>query len=477
MASEARKGSLLGVELSEVERRAVLEDLFVFGKENQRPFLYRMAVLLFLSTVIATGGLLSNSAAVVIGAMLIAPMMRPVMSAAGAIVMGWPDRLIESLVLVTVMAIAAVAIAVGLGQFAPDMVDIPEQVMFRTQPTFFDLVIALAAGAGGAYTMTRKESSAIPGVAMAVSLLPPLASCGILLVFTENELALRAFILFVTNFFAMTLASTVVFLFAGVSPAATRRESSKFIGTLIFVFLLLVAGISIPLYYYSQTVWFDDQYEAARSDILQTWLQENNQRLLDFEVDEKNKTILMTLTGAKQPLLLEGLHADLKRNMQEDGLDGDFKIQSRWTRSVQISWPPPPTGELQPEEIVQAALEKAKLLKSKVWGWKRTQYVGEIWSSSENIGAYTVAFSNDKKLSVQISCRKLKSVYHVSRGSLDIEIKPSLWGSCADNNLDAMFVNDLNRVVDYRVFDDSLVLELDGGNGTMFFVPITQAQK
>jgi uncharacterized hydrophobic protein (TIGR00271 family) len=473
VAKTSSKGSLLGVELSEEERRAVLEDLFVFGKENQRPFLYRMAVLLFLSTVIATGGLLSNSAAVVIGAMLIAPMMRPVMSAAGAIVMGWPDRLIESLALVTAMAISAVVIAVGLGQFAPDMVDIPEQVMFRTQPTYFDLIIALAAGAGGAYTMTRKESSAIPGVAMAVSLLPPLASCGILLVFTENELALRAFILFVTNFFAMTLASTVVFLFAGVSPAAARRESAKFIGTLIFVFLLLVAGISIPLYYYSQTVWFDDQYEAARSDILQTWLQENNQRLLNFEMDEKNKTIFLTLTGPKRPIWLDDLHADLKKNMEEDGLDGDFKIQTNWTRSVQISWPPPAAGEIKPKEIIEAAVAKRELLKSKVWGWKRTHYFGQVWSGSDSIGDYTVAFADKDKLRVKISCRKLKSDYHVSQGSLDMDIKPSMWGGCAGNNLDAMFINDLNRVVDYQVLEGSLVLELGSGNGAMFFAPIT----
>ena len=75
----------LGQKLSPSERREVLEDLFVFGKDNQRPFLYRMAVLLVISTVIATCGLLSNSAAVVIGAMLVAPMMRPVMAAAAAI--------------------------------------------------------------------------------------------------------------------------------------------------------------------------------------------------------------------------------------------------------------------------------------------------------------------------------------------------------------------------------------------------------
>jgi uncharacterized hydrophobic protein (TIGR00271 family) len=469
---EKDKGSLLGVVLPENERREVLEDLFVFGKENQQAFFYRMAILLFLSTVIATCGLLSNSVAVVIGAMLIAPLMRPVMSAAGAIVMGWPDRLVESLVLVAAMAIAAIVISVGIAYLAPDMVAIPDQVMYRTQPTYFDLAIALAAGAGGAYTMTRKESSAIPGVAMAVSLLPPLASCGILLVFAENELALRAFILFVTNFFAMTLASTVVFLLSGISPEDTRRESARFIGTLIFVFLLLVAGISIPLYYYSATVWFDDQYDAARSDVLQSWLAENNQRLLEIKVDEQNKTILMTLTGPKPPIWFGELHADLKRDMQEDGLDGDFKIQSSWTRSVQTSWPPPPAREVRPEDILKAAFDKRELLKSKVWDWQRTQYLGQVWSGSDIIGDYTIDFSTDNKLRVTISCAELEATYRVSQGSLHMEVISS---DCADDSLDAMLVNDLNRVVDYRVFDDSLVLELGSGNGTMFFNQISES--
>lgn len=472
MTNQKGKGRFLGVELAEDERREVLENLFVFGKENQRPFLNRMAVLLFLSTVIATCGLLANSAAVVIGAMLIAPMMRPVMSAAGAIVMGWPDRLIESLLLVTAMAIAAVAIAVGIGQFAPDMVDIPDQVMYRTEPTYFDLIIALAAGAGGAYTMTRKESSAIPGVAMAVSLLPPLASCGILLVFEENDLALRAFILFVTNFFAMTLASTVVFLISGVSPAHKRRESAKFIGSLLFIFMLLVAGISVPLYYYSTTVWFDDDYEAARSQILQQWLQDNNLRLLDFEIDEKNKILFLALTGPKPPIWLEDLHTDLQRKMQEEGLPGDFKIKSSWSRSVEFSWPPPPKGEVKPEEIVKAAMDKMALLKGITWDWRRTQYIGQVWSGSDILGDYTIDFAEDDRLRVKISCREVDSTYRVSQGSLELEVNPS---DCEANSLDAMFVNDLNRVVDYRVFHDSLVLELGSGNGVMFFGPMTQS--
>lgn len=477
MVDRPTKGSMLGAELSEDARREVLEGLFVFGKENQRPFLNRMAILLLLSTVIATCGLLSNSPAVVIGAMLIAPLMRPVMSAAGAITMGWPDRLYESLLLVLAMAGAAVIIAICISLLAPDMVDIPDQVMDRTRPTYFDLIIALAAGSAGAYTTTRKESSAVPGVAMAISLLPPLASCGILLVFTENQLALRAFTLFGTNFLAMILAGTVVFIFSGVSPSRAIQESRRFIVSLLLIFLLLVAGISIPLYYYSATVWFDDKYEAARSDVLQQWLKDNDLRLLDMRTDINDMEIYLELTGPRAPLSLERLHHNFRELFEREGMDTEFTLRSNWNRAVENSWPPPRASEMQPEQIVDNALENVRLLKDRTWGWRRTQYSGQLWNGSDSVQEYTVNFLDDEKLRFKISCKALDATYHVSQGWLRIETDLSLWRTCGGNSLDAIFINDLKRVVNYRVDENRLVLELGGGAGAMFFSPLTESSE
>jgi uncharacterized membrane protein len=139
-----------GRELSPEERRSVLEDLFVFGKAHQTPFLIRMTVLLVLSTVIATAGLLSDSAAVVIGAMLVAPLMNPVMAAAGAVVMGWPKRFYSAIWLVGAMGLGALLLSSLLTLVSPELVFIPEQVLARTRPTYYDLLIALAAGSAGA---------------------------------------------------------------------------------------------------------------------------------------------------------------------------------------------------------------------------------------------------------------------------------------------------------------------------------------
>ena len=233
------KNFLKHAELTPEERRNVLEDLFVFGKENQRPFLIRMTVLMVLSTIIATAGLISDSAAVVIGAMLVAPMMTPVMAAAGAVVMGWSRRFYASIWLVLLMGAGALLLSMLITAISPEIVFLPEQVMARTRPTYYDLLIALAAGSAGAYTITHKESGAIPGVAVAVALLPPLASAGVLLMALEPELALRAVVLFVTNFVAMVLAGALTFMACGVSPASARRVFAIRLGAIALAFGLI----------------------------------------------------------------------------------------------------------------------------------------------------------------------------------------------------------------------------------------------
>ena len=114
-----------------------------------------------------------------------------------------------------------------------------------------------------------------------------------------------------------------------------------------------------------------------------------------------------------------------------------------------------------------------RILKGRTWGWRRTQYSGQLWNGSESLQEYTVQFLAEEKLRVKISCKALDSSYHVSQGWLRIETDLSLWRTCGENSFDAVFLNDLKRVVNYRVDQQRLVLELGGGAGAMFFSPIT----
>jgi uncharacterized hydrophobic protein (TIGR00271 family) len=469
LAGKTIFGLKLGQELSTSERREVLEGLFVFGKENQRPFLFRMVALLIISTIIATSGLLSNSAAVVIGAMLVAPMMRPVMSAAAAITLAWTRRFFESLLLVLFMAVFAIIISMVITALGPDMVIIPDEVLGRTRPTFFDLVIALAAGSGGAYTMTRKESSAIPGVAMAVALLPPLAATGILLVFLETELATKAFVLFVTNFFAMILAGSLTFMATGIMPEGSYSRFYKFIRGFLLLFIILVGAISVPLFYYSKEIWYNPEYVATKSEIMQNWLKANDLALEKVTVDEEQQVLYITLSGPKPPISLESLYKDLKSEREADGEKRDFSIKTNWIQSTRKTWPPP-----QKKEQLVVVKEVADILPAEIvevdWRWSKTQYSDDKWIEPK-IRTYRLRFNQKDKLGVQISCKKMKGSYQVTNNFLSITVKqPSLNRKpCDDQTMDNTYLGDLARVVDYFVKDDRLVLELGNNSGFMYF--------
>ncbi len=159
----------------------MLDELFFEGAERV-PYLFRLATLMALSAVIAALGLIADSSAVVIGAMLVAPLMTPIMAFSASLVMGWPVRQVEAAVLVA----AASAEAVGVGWVVSAVVPafrpvlLSQELLSRTQPGLLDLAIAVAAGAAGGYVAVhRKAAGALPGVAIAVAVVPPLAAAGV----------------------------------------------------------------------------------------------------------------------------------------------------------------------------------------------------------------------------------------------------------------------------------------------------------
>ncbi len=175
---------------------------------------------MMLSTAIAVFGILADSTAVVIGAMLVAPLMLPVLGAAAAIVMGWPLRLIRRMLLVAVGSVLAVMLAGAISFLIPGRADpLPAELMARTSPNLLDLGIALAAGTAGAYGQVRRHASdALTGVAVAVALLPPLAVVGITLQLTEWQLTLGALLLFLTNVVGIVIAASITLVVAGFVP-------------------------------------------------------------------------------------------------------------------------------------------------------------------------------------------------------------------------------------------------------------------
>lgn len=129
---------------------------------------------------------------IVIGAMLLAPLMTPVLALAVALVMAWPRRAARASLLVVAASVGSVLLAWAVALLMPHShVVVPYELLSRTRPTLLDLVVALAAGAAGGYALVREEvGTSLPGVAVAVALLPPLAVAGASLELCRSDLAL-----------------------------------------------------------------------------------------------------------------------------------------------------------------------------------------------------------------------------------------------------------------------------------------------
>lgn len=202
-------------------------------------------ILLPLSALIACAGVLADSTATVIGAMIIAPLSTPIMG----IALGIVTRRVGPAALQVVLG-AAFVVLIGLifSALLPGVYDLRgnAQITGRTSPGALDLVAALATGVAGAVALARRDVAAVlPGVAIAISLVPPLAVVGVCLGQGAAELALGALLLFLSNLISMVTAGTIVFAALAYAEADRRhRGASARARTVLAAMLLLVA---IPL--------------------------------------------------------------------------------------------------------------------------------------------------------------------------------------------------------------------------------------
>ncbi len=202
-------------------------------------------VLIALSSVIATLGLVQNSAAVIIGAMLVAPLMTPILALSLGVVLGEVGILRSAGESALKGIVAGIGIAAFLDLLIPNAVP-GSEILARTQPSMLDLVVALASGAAGAYAVARKEvAAALPGVAIAAALMPPLCTVGIGLASGWEAVAGGAVLLFLINLAAINVAGSIVFLLLGFRPRLGERHRRLWfrrgLTVSVFLFLLIVA--------------------------------------------------------------------------------------------------------------------------------------------------------------------------------------------------------------------------------------------
>jgi uncharacterized hydrophobic protein (TIGR00271 family) len=253
-----------------------VHDPVEFGRESirqsagfDRPFVLSNLA----ATVIASAGLLGDSSATVIGAMLVATLMSPIMGIGLALV-DFDNRLLrKSLLALVGGAIMVLAIGMLIGCIAPAIAP-TQEMLSRTAPRLLDLVVALASGAIGAYAVTSTRlSAAVVGVSIAVALVPPLATAGIFLSRAQWPLAQGAFLLAFVNMVAIQVGASISLKLCGYDGIAGRENRS--LTTVLrreAVSVILMIALVAMLAMHGVRLYTQQRYETSVRDTLRAAL-------------------------------------------------------------------------------------------------------------------------------------------------------------------------------------------------------------
>jgi uncharacterized hydrophobic protein (TIGR00271 family) len=281
---------------SNQERQQIIADI----TDSSSPG-FDFFLLVVLSCSIATMGLITNSPAVIIGAMLVAPLMSPILGLGLASIMG--RRHLAESALSAVLRGAALAILLSVlmtivNRHLPfvSMQELPAEVLARTHPSPIDLVVALAGGLAAAYAMTRpKISAALPGVAIATALMPPLCAIGIGLALRRFDVAGGATLLFITNAVTIAFAAALVFFLQGFIPERRVREQG--IPRTLFSSASLTLILLVPLSFYSLKFFNEANQNRLINDVVAEQISQlPGAQLVELDVQHVQGRLDMVIT-------------------------------------------------------------------------------------------------------------------------------------------------------------------------------------
>lgn len=250
-------------------------------------------VLITLAASIATLGLLQNSGAVIIGAMLVAPLMAPILAMGMSMVQA-ETRVFVLGVEATIKGIA-LAILVGLViVIISPITDPTAEILARTQPNILDLMVALASGAAAGYAISRSEvAAAMPGVAISAALVPPLCVVGYGLGVSDLSISAGALLLFTTNLIAIVLAAGITFLALGFQPE--RGEKGELARGLRLAAVSLAAVFVILAIVTIRTVEQQDREDAV-VELFEQQVVAQVGRVEDLVIERKGNGFILTAT-------------------------------------------------------------------------------------------------------------------------------------------------------------------------------------
>ena len=282
-------------------------------------------IILIIAIFIASLGLNTNSAAVIIGAMLISPLMGPIIGmgfGVGTYDFDLIKRSFRNLAVAAMFSVLASAIYFFISPVSEGR----SELLARTSPTIYDVLIGFFGGLAGIVALAcKKKGNVIPGVAIATALMPPLCTAGYGLATWQLQYFFGAFYLFLINSIFIGFATTVGVKFLGFKDRAfvevtTKNKVRKYVTTIIVVTLL-------PSIWLTFTMVRDSYFENSANNFINTEFVFPNTQVLNKSVGVKNgkKFIKVTLIGEK--LNTDSLHVAMMKRLDEN----------HWLRGTELS--------------------------------------------------------------------------------------------------------------------------------------------
>jgi uncharacterized hydrophobic protein (TIGR00271 family) len=274
----------------------------------------RYAFMAVMSCAIATLGLLLSSPAVIIGAMLISPLMGPIMLMGFSLSILDLAALRRAIFTMALGVLAAVTISFLIVRLSP-LTEITPEIIARTRPNFFDLLVAIFSGLAGGYAVIQRKGETIVGVAIATALMPPLAVTGYGLAVGSMAVAGGSFFLFMTNLLAIALSVTVLSRLYGFGANHGSR-STLFQSAMV---LAVFAALSVPLGIALRDIAYEATAINTVKDALLDPFDDNEARISDVSVQfpkrEDIRVDATILTRTRVPDAASQLTADLTKRL------------------------------------------------------------------------------------------------------------------------------------------------------------------
>ena len=274
----------------------------------------RYAFMAVMSCAIATLGLLLSSPAVIIGAMLISPLMGPIMLMGFSLSILDLAALRRAIFTMALGVVAAVTISFLIVRLSP-LTEITPEIIARTRPNFFDLLVAIFSGLAGGYAVIQRKGETIVGVAIATALMPPLAVTGYGLAVGSMAVAGGSFFLFMTNLLAIALSVTVLSRLYGFGANHGSR-STMFQSAMV---LAVFAALSVPLGIALRDIAYEATAINTVKDALLDPFDDNEARISDVSVQfpkrEDIRVDATILTRTRVPDAASQLTAELTKRL------------------------------------------------------------------------------------------------------------------------------------------------------------------